>query len=272
MRLATKRSGFTLVEVLAAIVIGAVLLAAVYSTLEIMLRSIRIGKEAVQSLQVIRGTAIRLQTDIRQNLSLLMTAPSVQQALATANASSGSSSGSGSGTGGGTGSGSGGAGSTASTVDPVQFNFGVQGDLYNLTIYGSQTPHYSKIDAETPNSVFSDLRTITYYCDPTQGLMRQETINVLGGTNTDPSQQQEEAIAGEVKSMQFQYFDPVAQTWVTQWDGTNSGPPSAIEVTLTVQMPDIPGVPTKDPISHRLVIAIPTFGFPIPSTTGTTTQ
>ena len=62
MRLSTKRSGFTLVEVIAAIVIGAVLLAAVYSTLEIMLKSIRIGKEAVQSLQVIRGTAIRLQT------------------------------------------------------------------------------------------------------------------------------------------------------------------------------------------------------------------
>lgn len=256
MRLATKRSGFTLVEVLAAIVIGAVLLAAVYSTLEIMLKSIRIGKEAVQSLQVIRGTAIRLQTDIRQNLSLLMTAPSVQQALAaqqqqqtpTPPAPA----------------------ANTSTVDPVQFNFGVQGDQYNLTIYGSQTPHYSKIDAETPNSVFSDLRTITYYCDPTQGLMRQETVNVLGGANTDPSQQQEEAIAGEVKSMHFQYFDPVAQSWVAQWDGTNNGPPSAIEVTLTVQMPDIPGVPTRDPISHRLVIAIPTFGSPIPSTRGTT--
>jgi len=258
MRLATKRSGFTLVEVLAAIVIGAVLLAAVYSTLEIMLKSIRIGKEAVQSLQVIRGTAIRLQTDIRQNLSLLMTAPSVQQALAAQQQQATPTPPSPT------------PAANTSSVDPVQFNFGVQGDQYNLTIYGSQTPHYSKTDAETPNSVFSDLRTITYYCDPTQGLMRQETVNVLGGTNTDPSQQQEEAIASEVKSMSFQYFDPVGQTWVTQWDGTNNGPPSAIEVTLTVQMPDIPGVPTRDPISHRLVIAIPTFGFPIPTTTGTT--
>ncbi|MFT3879743.1 MAG: prepilin-type N-terminal cleavage/methylation domain-containing protein [Gemmatales bacterium] len=254
MRLSPKRSGFTLVEVLAAIVIGAVLLAAVYSTLEIMLKSIRIGKEAVQSLQVIRGTAIRLQTDIRQNLSLMMSAPSVQQALAAQQQ------------GGGNG---GGGGNSDTSTEPVQFNFGVQGDQYQLTIFGSQTPHYSRIDAETPNSVFSDLRTITYFCDSTQGLMRQETINVLGGTNGDTSQQ--EAIASEVKSMQFQYFDPTNQTWVQQWDGTNNGPPAAIEVTLTVQMPDIPGMPARQPLNHRLVIAIPTFGSPIyPSTTGTT--
>jgi len=255
MRLSARRSGFTLVEVLAAIVIGTVLLAAVYSTLEIMLKSIRIGKEAVQSLQVIRGTAIRLQTDIRQNLSLLMTAPSVQQALAAqqqpatpTNTPQ----------------------TETSTPDPVQFNFGVQGDQYSLTIFGSQTPHYSRLDAETPNNVFSDLRTITYFCDPTQGLMRQEIVNVLGGSSTDTSTQ--EAIASEVKSMSFRYYDGVNQTWATEWDGTNNGPPAAIEVTLSVQMPDIPGVPTKDPISHRLVIAIPTFGPPISSTTGTTTQ
>ncbi|HQR07786.1 MAG TPA: prepilin-type N-terminal cleavage/methylation domain-containing protein [Gemmatales bacterium] len=258
MRLSPKRSGFTLVEVLAAIVIGAVLLAAVYSTLEIMLKSIRIGKEAVQSLQVIRGTAIRLQTDIRQNLSLLMTAPSVQQAQASASSSST-----------GTAAASGSSGSSEASVDPVQFNLGVQGDQNTLTIYGSQTPHYSRLDAESPNSIFSDLRTITYFCDPTQGLMRQEMVNVLGGTNGDTSQQ--EAIASEVKSMQFQYFDPTNQSWVPQWDGTNNGPPAAIEVTMTVQMPDIPGVPTRQPINHRLVIAIPTFGSPIyPSTTGTT--
>jgi prepilin-type N-terminal cleavage/methylation domain-containing protein len=262
MRLSPRRSGFTLVEVLAAIVIGAVLLAAVYSTLEIMLKSIRIGKEAVQSLQVIRGTAIRLQTDIRQNLSLLMTAPSVQQAQA-ASSSSSSTSGTGS-----TGN-SGGSGSTEATVDPVQFNMGVQGDQYNLTIYGSQTPHYSRLDADSPNSVFSDLRTITYFCDPTQGLMRTETVNVLGGTNGDTSQQ--EAIASEVTSMQFQYFDPTNQAWVQQWDGTTNGPPAAIEVTLTVKMPEIAGMPPRQPLNHRLVIAIPTFGSPIyPSTTGTT--
>ena len=259
MRLRRLRAGFTLVEVLAAIVIGTILLAAIYSTLEIMLRSIRVGKEAVQSLQVIRGTAIRLQTDIRQNLSLLISAPSVQAALAAQQQQQQQQQ-----------QGNNNNNNTTTETEPTQFNLGVQGDQNNLTIYASQSPHYSRIDAETPNNIYSDLRTITYCCDSTQGLIRQEVVNVLGGSSNDTSTQ--EVIASEVTSMQFQYYDPVNQTWAQQWDGTTNGPPSAIEVTMTVKMPDIAGVPPRQPIKHRLVIAIPTFGSPIPPSSGTTTQ
>lgn len=257
-----KRAGFTLVEVLAALVLGAILLAAVYSTLDIMMRSIRIGKEAVQSLQVIRGTAIRLQTDIRQNLSLLTSAPSVQQALAATNSSASSSSSSGTGTS-DTGS------STTAAAEPGQFNFSVQGDEYSLTLYGSQTPQFSRLDAETPNSVYSDLRTIYYYCQPGTGLVRKETLNVLSGSADSDDATQEEILAPEVQEMNFQYFDSSTQSWMGSWDGTTKGPPAAIEITLTVRMPDIPGVPPRSPVRHRLVIAIPTFGSPVQ---GGTTQ
>jgi prepilin-type N-terminal cleavage/methylation domain-containing protein len=234
----SRRGGFTLVEVIAALVIGTILLAAVYSTLDIMMRSIRVGKEAVQSLQVIRGTAIKLQSDIRQNLSLLMAAPSIQAQLTQP---------------------------AEGAVEPTQFNFGVKGDQTTLTLYVSQAPQYSKIDAETPNNVFSDLRTITYTCQPSVGLIRSETINVLGNTGMADI---EDVLASEVIEMYFRYFDPVNQSWTTEWDGTTNGAPSAIEVTLTVQMADIPGVPTRPPVNHRLVIAIPAFGSPIaPSTT-----
>jgi len=262
--LTRRRSGFTLVEVIAALVIGTILLAAVYSTLEIMLRSIRIGKEAVQSLQVIRGTAIRLQTDIRQNLSLLITTPSIQSQLSTESSSSSSSS-----TGTGTGTGSGTGGTTTTTAEPSQYNFGLKGDQYTLTLFVSHAPQYSKVDAETPNNVFSDLRTIAYSCQAGVGLMRSETINVLGGTGAPDL---EEVLASEVQEMFFRYFDPVNQSWTTEWDGTTNGAPSAIEVTLTVQMAAIPGVPARPPVQHRLVIAIPAFGSPIaPATTGGTT-
>lgn len=239
------RSGFTLVEVIAALALGTILLAAVYSTLEIMMRSIRVGKEAVQSLQVIRGTAIRLQTDIRQNISLLSSAPSVQPAPTTPPAEG--------------------------TVEPAQYNFCVQGDELSLTLYVSQTPHYSRMDAETPNSVYSDQRIITYTCQSGVGLTRSESLNVLGG-GSDPNQQQE-VLASEVQSMQFRYYDPANQTWQSTWDGTSQGPPSAIEVSIVLQMPQVPGAPQSQPINHRLVIAIPAFGSPVaPSTTTTGTM
>lgn len=245
----SPRGGFTLVEVIAALVIGTILLAAVYSTLDIMMRSIRVGKEAVQSLQVIRGTAIKLQSDIRQNLSLLMAAPSIQAQLAAATATPPVE----------------GTPTETTAVEPTQFNFGVKGDQTTLTLFSSQAPQYSKIDAETPNNVFSDLRTITYTCQPGVGLIRSETINVLGSTGMADI---EDVLASEVIEMYFRYFDPVNQSWTTEWDGTTNGAPSAIEVTLTVQMGDIPGVPTRAPVNHRLVIAIPAFGSPIaPSTT-----
>ncbi|MBL8822856.1 MAG: prepilin-type N-terminal cleavage/methylation domain-containing protein [Planctomycetia bacterium] len=240
------RHGFTLVEVLAALVLGAILLAAVYSTLDIMMRSIRVGKEAVQSLQVIRGTAIRLQTDIRQNLSLLSTAPSVQPAPPPTDPPT-----------------------DATTPEPGQFNFCVQGDEYSLTLYGSQTPQFSRLDAETPNSVYSDLRTISYYCQPGTGLVRKETLNVLSGSADSDEAAQEEILAPEVQEMSFQYFDSSTQSWMTSWDGTTMGPPAAIEIKLMVQMPEIPGVPPRSPVRHRLVIAIPAFGSPVQ---GGTTQ
>ena len=245
MKRLRRRSGFTLIEIVAALVIGTILLAAVYSTLEIMLRSIRTGKEAVQSLQVIRGTSIRLQTDIRQNLSLLSSSPSIQSQVASSSASASSTS-----------------ESDTSTVaaEPLQFNLGVQGDAYTLTLFGSQTPRYSMVDAETPNSVYSDLRTITYTCQPGIGLVRSEMVNVLGGTGMPDL---EEVLAQEVQEMFFRYFDPVNQTWTTEWDGTSNGPPAAIEITLTVVMQPIPGVPERPPVRHRLVVAIPTFGSPV---------
>jgi prepilin-type N-terminal cleavage/methylation domain-containing protein len=252
----SRRHGFTLVEVIAALAIGTILLTAVYSMLEIMMKSIRVGKEAVQSLQVVRGTAIRLQTDIRQNISLLSSAPSVQQSTTTATPS--------------TGSGTGSTGSETPTAEAAQYNFCVQGDEMTLTLYVSQTPRYSVVDAETPNSVYSDQRIITYTCQPNVGLVRSESLNVLGASAGDSSQQQQEVLASEVKSMQFRYYDPANATWTNTWDGTTLGPPSAIEVTLTVEMPPIPGTNPRPPINHRLVVAIPTFGSPVAPSTSTT--
>jgi prepilin-type N-terminal cleavage/methylation domain-containing protein len=250
-----SRPGFTLVEVIAAIAIGSVLIAAVYGTLTFMLRSIQVGKEAVASMQVIRGTAIRISTDLRQSLSLMMSTPSIASQLAASSGSGGTTGGTGTGTTGGT---------TTTTPDPAQFNFCLQGDTQSLTIYASREPRYSAVDAESPNSVFSDLRIIQYSLT-SEGLVRQEMANVLAG---DPMQSSlPEIIAPEVKDLQFQYYDPSQATWVQQWDGTTNGPPAAVEVTITVQMPDEGNGVVRAPVTHRFVVAIPTAGSPIPPAT-----
>ena len=254
MRHRPTRPGFTLVEVIAAIAIGSVLIAAVYGTLSFMLRSIQIGKEAVASMQIIRGTAIRISTDLRQSLSLMMSTPSVADALAQqnpppANNNSNNSSN---------------TNNQTTTAAPAQFNFCLQGDTQSLTIYSSREPRYSMVDADSPNSVFSDLRMIQYSLTA-GGLVRQEMANVLAGDPTQTSQP--EVIAPEVTALQFQYFDPNQATWVQQWDGTLNGPPAAVEVTITVQMPDDGTGVVRSPVTHRFVVAIPTAGSPIPPVT-----
>jgi prepilin-type N-terminal cleavage/methylation domain-containing protein len=252
----TRRPGFTLVEVMAALAIGAVLLAAVYGTLTYMLRSIQTGKEVVASMQVIRGVAIRISTDIRQSLALQMSTPSIadlveqaQQANQTTPMTGGSTT------------------TTQDTAAPRQFNFGLQGDLQTLTIYGNNTPKYSQLDADLPNSVFSDLRMIQYTLTP-EGLVRQEMVNVL--SDAPESTSNPELIAPEVKSLQFKYYDATQPAWVEQWDGTVNGPPSAVEVTVTVEMPPEPGQQPRPAVTHRFVVAIPTFGSPVPPASPTT--
>jgi prepilin-type N-terminal cleavage/methylation domain-containing protein len=250
MRITPSRQGFTLIEVIAAIAISTVLLAAVYVTLGLMLSSVRAGKEAVASLQIVRGTAVRLKTDIRQSLGLLASAPAVEAALAAQQ-----------------------QGQQqnppqnppqqqqGSDPQPYQFNLGLQGDDSQLTIYASRLPSYSQADADTPNTIYSDLRTITYSANG-DGLVRQEVVNVLSTSDSSTdSSTTTEVLAQEITDIHFQYFDPIAQAWQAQWDGTTNGPPAAIEVTLTIQMPnDKPGVQAPAPFKHRLVIAIPTFG------------
>ena len=44
-------------------------------------------------------------------------------------------------------------------------------------------------------------------------------------------------------------------------------PPAAVEVTITVQMPDEGNGVIRAPVTHRFVVAIPTAGSPIPPAT-----
>src|SRR5581483_11171339 len=147
-----RRAGFTLLEVLLATAIGAVLLGALYTALNMQLRYSQAGRDQVEHSLLVRTLLNRIASDIR--LSLAPTIPP------SSSASAGSGGGGGSST--GAGGSSGGMSSSSSSTTPttaVQINLGVQGQTNQITLYVSRLP--TDIDPLADNPVLgSDLRRI----------------------------------------------------------------------------------------------------------------
>jgi len=134
------------------------------------------------------------------------------------------------------------------------FNLGVQGDSTTLTLYVSRfgkatTNPVDTTDDTVEQPLRSDGRRIYYWYNEggsQSGLYRQEIKVVTSqqalDTTTTPSVGDDgvQLIAGEVKSLTFQYFD--GTTWQDTWDGTQvgqdgltpMGPPLAIAITVQV--------------------------------------
>lgn len=281
-----RRSGYTLLEVLLAVGIGLLLVAALYVALDVQMRYMQSGRQLVAEAQLARGVLNRIASDVRAQMALLPTSASLAmmqqevdaQASSSASSSTGSSStGSASGTGGGSG---GGASGTEATEQPAedpsqaaQVNFGVQGDSTTLVLCVNATPRYSLMESQS-QLTYSDQRRVTYLLQPGLGLLREETRGVLG-TNLGPGDTVSEVIAPEVAELQFRYFDPASGGWMTEWDGTYQGPPLAIEILLTLQPPletMTNEFANRPPTQHRLVISVPTAAIlPQPTATGSTT-
>lgn len=238
-----KRTAFTLIEVIVAMGLGMILLAAIYFVMDLQLRSVRSAKSVLIESKIVRGVTNRISTDIRECLAMLFTAPNVESINNP----------------------------DAPAPDPVpgQYNMGVQSSGTDLTLYISRYPKYSLADADAGQSVFSDFRTIQYSLTA-EGLTRSESRNVLSGGSDTQSQ----AMAIEVTDIRFQFFDLATGGWVGSWDGSTQMLPSAIEITMTIQPPSQPGLPDKQAMQHRVVVAIPTAGMqdvPVrPTTTSTT--
>jgi prepilin-type N-terminal cleavage/methylation domain-containing protein len=294
MMIVRSRPGYTLLEVIVAIAIGLLIVAALYVALDVQIRYMHTGRNAIIEAQLARGLLTRISSDVRLSLAMLPTDPSI-----TSNGSSSDGSGTGSGSGagasGGTGTGaagnsssgsgsgatsggaaSGSGNSTASgnsaassgqnNTPTGQFNFGVSGTDTQITLFVSAVPIYGRdvADQQTGQPVFSDLRVITYYLVPGQGLARQEVRNVAA-SDMMSSAPAPDLLAAEVVDLQFRYYDGVAQTWMTSWDGTTGGPPMAVEITLGIQAQPEAGTvfsSRKPPTYCRTVVTIPTASVP----------
>jgi hypothetical protein len=124
--------------------------------------------------------------------------------------------------------------------------------------------------SRAPPAIY-DRSPIIYYLVPGLGLARQEVKTV---TETDSSNDQPELLASEVVELQFRYYDPTSQQWMDSWDGSTSGPPLAVEVTLGIRARPEAGtiVSAANKISHyRAVVSVPTATIPPSSSSGSTT-
>jgi prepilin-type N-terminal cleavage/methylation domain-containing protein len=258
IRSAHRRSGFTLLEVLAASAIGLIVLATLYFSFDVVLRQVENGREVTKKSDLVRAIVHRMTQDIPQSLSPLPpksgggipasiashvstpTTPAAEApeaadpaaAVADPNAT---------------------PASEANNGADVPFQGGVFGSSQQLTMYVSRIPRditnrnaaALTLNGGTPTA---DLRRVTYYLGATGGLCRQEqllvtTDGVRNSTNPDRTLESQDMIASEVSDVTFEYFDGTA--WTSSWTGDDTtedgknvvGPPRAIRMTLVIQEP-----------------------------------
>jgi prepilin-type N-terminal cleavage/methylation domain-containing protein len=277
----SARRGFTLLEVLLAMAIGLLLLAALYVAIDLQLKFAETGRDVVQQSVLARSLLARIHNDVAASLG-----PPDMGRLLSSSSSSSSQSGQGSQTTQGQ------AGQTSqpsqttpttSAVPSATFTLAVQGDAERLTLFVTrlpQSPRLQNLSGSNSEEPISDMRRITYWlagggAEP-MGLARQEiTLVTSDDATAAPEEVGDEAsfvIAEEVKSLSFSYFD--GQNWVESWEGTavpapmgaasptggsaNNGlpvgPPLAVAVTLGLAKPG----GTGELKQFRHVIAIPT--------------
>jgi prepilin-type N-terminal cleavage/methylation domain-containing protein len=257
-RFSARRPGYTLLEVLLASAIAALLMAALYVGMDVQLRTVQAGREKVNETAVVRNLfTTRITADMVGVMSPIAATVAVTSTTGD------------------------------TTTDPVvPFNGGIQGDNTILTIWSSKLPQLptgtDPTTAATLQMTSSDEHRITYWLAD-GGLARQDLDRVSASTD-DPdaqlppgvSDESKYILAKEVTEVNFRYFD--GENWQDTWDGTvigadgvtPIGPPRAIEVTLSIRKTGADPDSDAAVKQYRQVIPINTGNGPSVSTTATT--
>jgi prepilin-type N-terminal cleavage/methylation domain-containing protein len=260
------RSGFTLLEMILALLIGALLMTALYATLSSQVTHAQAGRDALQDATLARSILARLSSDIVASLGPYD--PRMQADSSTSAASSEPSSAQ-----------TGAANSSNATSTPppgesVKFNIGVLGEANQLTLTVGRVPvelfapDKLRLDANVLEKVCG-LRRVTYWIVEGNGLYRQELSRVTStDIDSEPTElDQGKRFASEVKSITFQYWD--GSSWTTNWDSstpgadgdTPIGPPAAIEIVIELSRPYVMvdgELVELEPRRYRHVVALPT--------------
>jgi type II secretory pathway component PulJ len=253
-----KRPAYTLMEIILALAIAVLLLAALYSAVGYQLRQAQTGRDVTSQTTLSRSVVARIESDVASSLALADPArfrnqsKNAQSQLAqpSGQATSGQAT-SGQATSGKATSSqptSGQTGTAANTgmlpmaqpadatddsngmagqLGSVVLPSGVIGDNTSLTLYVSKVPGelYASRTGDMGQLV-SDIRKIQYWlADNGLGLCRQEvrvaTAEEALTTAPPGGDVNTYLLAPEVKSIEFRYFD--GSSWVESWDSTTVG-------------------------------------------------
>lgn len=292
-----RRPGYTLLEILVASVIGLMLMAALYAAFTMVINDSSVGRDITAESNLSRGIINRVGLDLSSPVGMLPPKsggdPSAGSNSTTSTASSMST-----GAAGGTPTTSSGTGTTgtdpgstaAATGSDIPFQAGLIGGGDQLVVFLTRSPEYLRKRGVTPDpSVLlpADLVKVTYYMHSSgRGLCRQERSWVTSDgvwNTTDPDRSTEDAdvIAPEVVAVAFEYAS--GSGYVGSWDGsaadasgaTNQGPPRAVKMTFTLELPVRNGDPVQKDVSHvfpiRAAVGLGGSTYTAPTTSGSTT-
>ncbi|WP_417375065.1 hypothetical protein [Gimesia maris] len=279
-----------MLEVILAIGLTGLLLAAIYSALDLYWKYTTLGQQQVERAQIARAVFQKISQDLHSVTYMQETG--VEEEESTTGSSETE---------------------TEETVIEVtnpddaytSGNIGVFGDAQSLVLHTSRPGRQPLLISNTGSSsaMQSDLLSVSYFLavagaeglqgavgdqyrntattgQSTQGLARLEGDRLAmsmadGSADVQVLAQQSQLLAAEISSLQFQYFD--GTDWLEVWDSIEYGTvPQAIKVTIGFQNENIEGLENiannkinGNENSFSMVIALP---LALPSTLQTTTQ
>jgi len=266
------RGGFTLLELVLALVLAVVLLALIGSAIRLYLSGSQSGRTNVEEAALARNLLQMIAADLRATVRFEPVDTSTIEGLAGAGALAGASGGAGGPGEPGQASGSGSSSESSSSSedesgllseDDQPPNPGLYGDAFALQVDVSRLPRIDQYRAGDEGELWeigdrpSDIKTITYYLRGGEASGAVEMALTGGGTNEyglvrrsvdravgqwaiengsgDTLVSREEVLAAEVSDLTFRYFD--GTEWVDLWDSDERGElPVAVEIVLALSM------------------------------------
>jgi hypothetical protein len=292
---AARVSAFTLLEVLLALALSALVFVAIGMAINVHLRLLDVGRTKVEEAQIARAIMQYIARDLHGTVPY-----NANKNSSSSSSSSSSSTGALSTTGGLTATSPSNTqaetsteGTDATETDrtsdlvnsSVQSTPGLYGNANQMQVDISRLPRadqsmslmYQTDPSMTNADQLSDVKTVTYYTanndtsltqtavggtnNNTVGLYRRETSRAsasfaaLQGIS-DLSNQYLKPLAPEVEAIQFQYYD--GSQWLDEWDSVSySALPVAVQVSISITPQHPRNLTNIQPIIYRLIVDIP---------------